>query len=91
MVGNHIVGINEMVGGCEVDFTTKAIGEYQPECRALWAVQDWQAVTDDDLCGSHQSEVVGGCRGEDDHQYVEPVHAVVTFIDVVTAMRLVQG
>ena len=29
MVGNPIVGINEMIGGCEVDFTTKAIGEYK--------------------------------------------------------------
>jgi hypothetical protein len=48
-------------------------------------------VTDDALGGSHQSEVVGSCRGEDDHQYVGPVHAVVTLIDVVTAMRLVHG
>ena len=91
MIDYHIVDINEMAGGCEADFITKAIGEYQPECRALGAVKDWQTVADNALCGGHQSEVVGGNRREDNHQHIKPVHAVVTLIDVVMAMRLVHG
>ena len=73
------------------DFLELGLEMSCPEAARLLLAEDWQTVTDDALGGSHQTEVVGGCRGEYNHQYVEPDHAVVTLILVVMAMRLVQG